>query len=58
MTEAELTGLVEGAIEAAVAVERERCARIADNHARGDDEGYAEAACVIADEIRAQPVRS
>lgn len=31
----------------------EECARIADAHARGDDEG-SEAACAIADEIRAR----
>lgn len=31
----------------------EECARIADAHARGDDEG-SETACAIADEIRAR----
>lgn len=38
------------AVAAAVAAERERCARIADGHANGGD--YGEAACAIADEIR------
>lgn len=38
------------AVAAAVAAERERCARIADKHARGGE--YGDAACDIADEIR------
>jgi hypothetical protein len=37
-------------IDAAVKRECERCARIADDHARGGE--YGEAACAIADEIR------
>jgi hypothetical protein len=41
---------IEEVIRAAVERERERCARIADDHARGGE--YGEAACNIADEIR------
>jgi ribosomal protein S14 len=37
-------------VDAAVTRERERCARIADKHARGGE--YGEAACAIGDEIR------
>jgi hypothetical protein len=46
-----MTGLdVQMLIDHAVQRERARCARIADDHARGGEGG--EAACAIADEIR------
>jgi hypothetical protein len=47
-----LSEVIADAVEQAVNRERERCARIADSHARASSDDYCEAACDIADAIR------